>query len=176
MEFAFTDEQAMIAETAQAFFAENATSERTRAAMETGGIDRQLWTAFCQELGLGGILVPEKHGGAGLGHVELAIIAEAAGAQVAALPLLNLKPLHRPWSLAGGSEDQKQKWLPKLDLRQRLSEPPRATTQITFEGSRLNGQFRADLPHGGLRRRMFILAHPDQAWIVEKDGAPGLYD
>ena len=80
MEFAFTEEQAMIAETAQSFFRENATSERTRAAMDADGIDRRLWSDFCQELGLGGILVPEKYRGAGLGHAELAIVAEAAGA------------------------------------------------------------------------------------------------
>ena len=78
MEFAFTDEQQMIAETARSFFAENATSERTRKAMAGDGIDRALWQAFCQELGLSGIGLPESAGGAGLGMVELAIIAEAA--------------------------------------------------------------------------------------------------
>jgi alkylation response protein AidB-like acyl-CoA dehydrogenase len=76
MDFVFTDEQRMIAETAQAFFTENATSERTRAAMAADGIDHALWQAFCQELGLSGIGIPEAAGGAGLGLVELAIIAE----------------------------------------------------------------------------------------------------
>ena len=38
-------------------------------------IDAELWTAFCQELGLSGIGIPESAGGAGLGLVELAIIA-----------------------------------------------------------------------------------------------------
>ena len=55
MEFAFTDEQNMIAETAQAFFRENATSDRTRKAMADDGIDRDLWSAFCSELGLSGV-------------------------------------------------------------------------------------------------------------------------
>ena len=82
MNFAFTDEQAMIAETAKAFFDENATSERTRAAMDQDGVDRTLWQSFCQELGLAGIALPEAHGGSGLGLVEFAILAEAAGAQV----------------------------------------------------------------------------------------------
>ena len=36
-------------------------------------------------LGLAGIALPETHGGAGLGLVEFALVAEAAGAQVAAL-------------------------------------------------------------------------------------------
>jgi len=52
MEFALSDEQQMIAETARAFFTENATSERTRKAMATSGIDAALWQAFCTELGL----------------------------------------------------------------------------------------------------------------------------
>ena len=78
MRFALTDEQAMIAETAQAFFRENATSQRTRDAMSGDGIDRALWDAFCNELGLSGIGILEAAGGAGLGMVELAIIAEAA--------------------------------------------------------------------------------------------------
>lgn len=87
MEFAFTDEQAMIAETARAFFSERATSERTRIAMESSGFDRPLWDSFCGELGLAGIALAEPLGGAGLGMVEFALVAEAAGEQVAALPL-----------------------------------------------------------------------------------------
>ena len=104
MDFSFTDEQRMIAETAQSFFAENATSKRTREAMASDGFDRETWQSFCQELGLGGIIVPEEYGGAGLGHVELAIVAEAAGAQVAALPLLNLA-ISSAMIAAGGSEE-----------------------------------------------------------------------
>ena len=55
MDFAFTEEQAMIAETARAFFAEQATSERTRAAMAADGCDHDLWRAFTTELGLAGV-------------------------------------------------------------------------------------------------------------------------
>ncbi|MEO6092133.1 MAG: acyl-CoA dehydrogenase family protein, partial [Novosphingobium sp.] len=113
MDFAFTEEQAMIADTARAFFTENATSERTRAAMAGNGIDRELWTSFAQELGLAGIGLPEDLGGAGLGMVEFAIVAEAAGAQVAAIPLLGLATAARAL-VAGGSEAQKQEWVPRL--------------------------------------------------------------
>ena len=105
MDFAFTDEQVMIAETAKAFFSENATSERTRAAMVADGIDHTLWQAFCTELGLSGIGIPESAGGAGLGLVELSIIAEAAGAQVAALPMLGSLALCAQAIAAGGSAE-----------------------------------------------------------------------
>jgi len=90
----------------QAFFRENATSERTRKAMAADGIDRELWSAFCTELGLSGVGLPEDHGGAGLGMVEFAIIAEAAGSQVSAIPLLGLATAARAIA-AGGTDEQK---------------------------------------------------------------------
>lgn len=120
MEFALTDEQAMIADTVRAFFAENATSERTRAAMEGTGIDRDLWAAFAGELGLAGIGIPEDFGGAGLGMVELAVVAEAAGAQVAALPLLGHAMLAQAL-VRGGTQAQKEQWLPRLAAGEVLS-------------------------------------------------------
>lgn len=113
MEFRFTEEQAMIADTVQAFFAEHATSARTRAAMAGDGIDRELWRALAQELGLAGIALPEAHGGAGLGMVEFAILAEAAGTHVAALPLLGLATVGRAIA-AGGSDEQCAAWLLRL--------------------------------------------------------------
>ena len=109
MHFAFTDEQAMIAETAKAFFAEQATSERTRAAMAGTGVDEALWQAFTADLGLAGVAVPESEGGVGLGMVELAILAEEAGRHVAALPLLASVGLAIPAILAGGSAEQKER-------------------------------------------------------------------
>ena len=113
MEFAFTEEQAMIAETVKAFFAENATSERTRAAMAADGVDHALWSSFCSELGLAGIGIAEELGGAGLGMVELAIVAEAAGTHVAALPLLGLASGARAIA-AGGTADQQAEYLPAI--------------------------------------------------------------
>jgi alkylation response protein AidB-like acyl-CoA dehydrogenase len=106
MEFAFTDEQRMIAETVQGFFAENATSERTRRAMAGNGIDVDLWRGFA-ELGLAGIALPEAQGGSGLGMVELALVAEAAGAHVAALPLLGQ-------AMVGQALARDSAWLPRL--------------------------------------------------------------
>ena len=113
MHFVFTEEQTMIAETAQAFFRENATSERTRAAMAGDGVDRQLMQDFCAELGLGGVIVPEELGGVGLGYVEMAIVAEAAGSTVAAMPLLGLN-ICAAMLTAGGSEAQKATILPAI--------------------------------------------------------------
>lgn len=167
MEFAFTDEQAMIAETVQAFFRENATSERTRAAMEGDGIDRELWTSFCTELGLAGIGLPEDFGGAGLGMVEFAIVAEAAGSQVAALPLLGLATAAQAIA-AGGTDEQKAEWLPRLVMGEAIASF-QGIHGLDVSGNTLNGEVRF-VPHG-TAADVFVFIRKDGAWIVRKDQA-----
>lgn len=114
MEFSFTDEQQMIAETVRGYFAEHATSARTRAAMAGRGIDEPLWQGFCRDLCLSGVAIDEAVGGAGLGFVELAIVAEAAGAHLAAMPHLSSLGQVAQGIAAGGTSAQQGTWLPKL--------------------------------------------------------------
>ena len=169
MEFAFTEEQQMIGETAFAFFAENATSERTRRAMAGHGIDRALWSSFCTELGLAGIALPETYGGAGLGMIEFALVAEAAGAQVAALPLLGLATAARAIA-AGGSDNQKSKWLPKLLSGEAIAGFA-GMPKADYADGKLNGTF--DLVAHGAIADVFVFVVPGKAWIVCAD-APGV--
>lgn len=158
MEFAFTDEQRMIAETVQTFFREKATSARTRQAMAGEGIDRELWTAFCRELGLAGIGLPEEHGGAGLGMVEFAIVAEAAGAQVSAIPLLGLATAARAIA-AGGSDAQKAEWLPKL-----ISGEAIATALVATDA-------QTPLAPHGASADLILLAIGERAWLAQPNNA-----
>lgn len=169
MDFAFTDEQAMIAETARDFFNERATSEATRKAMAADGIDRALWEAFCTEMGLGGILVPEEYDGAGLGHIEFAAVAEAAGARVAALPLLGLA-MASSALVAGGSDAQQSHWLPKLASGESIAAAA-GTADLKADGDKLSGTFTL-VPHGAVAD-VFVLAGPEGAWLVEP-GASGV--
>lgn len=169
MEFAFTDEQKMIAETVQAFFRENATSERTRKAMAADGIDRELWSAFCTELGLSGVGLPEDHGGAGLGMVEFAIIAEAAGSQVSAIPLLGLATAARAIA-AGGTDEQKAEWLPRLIAGEAIA-ACEGLPAISSSGNKLTATVEF-VAHGGVAD-LFLFVVPGQAWLVRSD-APGV--
>lgn len=170
MEFAFTDEQKMIAETVQSFFRENATSDRTRKAMAGDGIDRDLWSAFCTELGLSGVGLPEDQGGAGLGLVELAILFEAAGAQVAALPMLGSLALAAQAIAAGGTETQKAQWLPALVSGEAIAgyfhDPA-----LTADGNVLTGECRF-VAHGG-SADLFYVTGSSGGWLV-RAGDPGV--
>lgn len=174
MEFALTDEQQMIAETARAFFTETATSERTRAAMaSTGagaGIDAALWQAFCTELGLSGIAIPEEAGGAGLGLIELALVAEAAGAQVAALPMLGSLALAAQGLAAGGTPAQKAEVLPSLLSGETIAAYVHDAA-LQADGDILTG---ADgfVAHGAAAQ-VFLVTGNGGAWLV-RAGAEGL--
>lgn len=175
MRFAFTEEQAMIAETAKAFFAENATSERTRAAMAGNGVDAALWNAFTQELGLAGVAIPEDFGGVGLGMIELAILAEEAGRNTAALPFLASIGLAASAILAGGSDEQKQRWLPRLATGEIIASFAIANGEDAPGATLGDGMMTGaalHVPHGA-NADLYVVAAANGVAIVERS-APGL--
>ncbi len=168
MEFRFTDEQEMIAETAKAFFAENATSERTRAAMTHGwGFDPALWQELGQTLGLTGAIFPEAHGGAGLGLVELASIAEAAGAHVAALPLLGQVMAGRA-IMTGGSDAQRETYLQALASGDTIAAVAEME-EAALDGASLTGH--ADFVPHGESASLYLVRNGEGLWLVDRDAA-----
>jgi len=83
MDFALSEEQRLFETMLSGFLAEHLPLERLRALAEAGsGFDEPLWRGLC-ELGLQGLLVPERFGGSGLGVLDAAVAAEALGAAVA---------------------------------------------------------------------------------------------
>lgn len=161
MHFAFTSEQAMIAETAAALFAASATSGRTRAAMADGtGMDRALWAEFC-DMGLAGVALPEIYGGAGLGVIELAILAEAAGRHVAALPFL-ASTIAASAIAAGGTDAQREQWLPRLASGAAIG---------TLALGVMEARHFDFVPHGAVAD-LFVVAAGERVTLVTRD-APG---
>ncbi|WP_194104074.1 acyl-CoA dehydrogenase family protein [Peterkaempfera bronchialis] len=80
-------------------------SDQVRRAMETErGWDPQVWRRLAEELGLAGLLVPEKHGGAGAGAPELAVVMAEMGRSLLCAPFLSTAVL----SVAAltGSDDE----------------------------------------------------------------------
>ncbi len=51
------------------------------------GFDPDVWKQMAEQLGLAGLIVPEEHGGAGYGYVELLIAMEEMGRALACAPL-----------------------------------------------------------------------------------------
>ncbi len=84
----FSDEQALILETALDFAKAQAASRRLRERMASeAGHDEALWRGMV-ELGWTALVIPEAHGGSGLGLGEAVPIVEALGRHLLASPLI----------------------------------------------------------------------------------------
>jgi acyl-CoA dehydrogenase len=114
MNFDFSDEQKQLRDQARRFFTEQCPPSAVRAILDgPEAFDRKLYAAM-GGLGFLGAAIPEEYGGVGLGYLELCLIAEEMGRACAPVPVSSSIYLAAEFLLTAGSEDQKQKWLPKL--------------------------------------------------------------
>jgi alkylation response protein AidB-like acyl-CoA dehydrogenase len=113
MNFDFTDDQQAIKRTAREFLEARYKPETVRelAESERGFTDDQ-WRELV-ELGWPGVIVPEEHGGLGLGAVELVVICEELGYSLAPTPFFS-DVCAAAILAAVGSEEQRRKWLEPL--------------------------------------------------------------
>jgi alkylation response protein AidB-like acyl-CoA dehydrogenase len=112
MNFDLTEDQQEIKRTARDLLAARSPWAAVRTAAEGGGYEPALWREL-SELGWPGIAVAEEHGGAGLGGVELAVLLEELGYACAATPFLSSAAVASAIQ-AGGSDEQRARWLPGL--------------------------------------------------------------
>jgi len=115
MEFALTEEQQMIRDTAESFLTDKSSSEAIRAAMATElGYDRELWTSVCDEMYWHAMHIPEEYGGLGLGYVEVAVVMEQMGRRLLCSPFFATVGLAVNALLQAGDSAQKTEWLAKI--------------------------------------------------------------
>jgi len=111
--FDTSEEQELLQETVRQFVQNECPPTRVREVFDgETGHDPAFWKGL-MELGLGGLVVPEVYGGAGLELVDLALVAEVLGYGGAPGPFFG----HALATLAlaeGGSDAQKRAWLPRL--------------------------------------------------------------
>ncbi|MFT5889136.1 MAG: alkylation response protein AidB-like acyl-CoA dehydrogenase [Zhongshania sp.] len=115
MEFAFTEEQQMIRDTAAAFLKASCTSSAVRSAMATEqGFDTALWESICSDMYWQALHIPEAYGGMGLGYVELVAVMEQMGRYLLCAPYLSTVAMATNALLIAGSEQQKSVYLPQI--------------------------------------------------------------
>lgn len=114
MAFVLSEEQQMLRDSALAFASEKLPVSQLRSLRASGeGYSRDAWKEMAG-LGFTGVLVPEAYGGSGFGHVGLGQVLEAQGRTLAASPLLSTALIGASALLMGGSQQQKEAFLPKL--------------------------------------------------------------
>jgi alkylation response protein AidB-like acyl-CoA dehydrogenase len=89
VDFEFSSDQHILATAADELLTKmNSLGRAREVAVADRKIDEVLWAAVCEQ-GWPLIAVPEESGGIGLGFVELAVLAEAAGKHAAPVPVVS---------------------------------------------------------------------------------------
>ena len=148
MNFEFSDEQKQLGAEARRFLADKCSTAAVRAVLESDEpYDKALWAGLA-DMGFLGVVIPEAHGGLGLGYLELCVIAEELGRAIAPVPFSSSVFLATEFVLLAGSEAQKAAWLPKLATGKAigtLAHAERAgpvtpkTIQVTFADGKITG-------------------------------------
>jgi len=113
MDFTLNEEQEMFKDMARKFFeAECDVSMVRKIEASDSGHVPELWAKMA-ELGWFGIIIPEKYGGIELSLLEVAIMFEEIGRAAFDSPMM-CTLMGTLALLEGGSEEQKNKFLPKI--------------------------------------------------------------
>ena len=173
MEFALSESQRLLVDSVAGWLRTHAPLSRVRrfadADAQSGeGRTADLITGLA-ELGVAGIMIPESHGGVGLGALDACLVAEALGYCVAPVPFAANAVMVPAALRLAGSLEQQDAWLPgiaagRILVGAALSEHSgaRGDAGITASDGRLTG------------RALHVLDFAADAWLVA-DRAGGLH-
>lgn len=181
MNFDFSDDAKALGEQARKLFAEKAGTSAARKAMaaDAPAFDTTLWTEIAA-LGWTAARVPEAHGGLGMSAEESCMLADAAGGQLAIVPLVSVLLATEALILAG-TEAQQAKWLPGIADGSTIAVPawnePGAANPQALAVKAIDGKLHGikspvpDLP--GAHLAIVAAAGPDgpSLWLVDLSDA-----
>jgi alkylation response protein AidB-like acyl-CoA dehydrogenase len=111
----FSEEQEEFRGGVRRFLADKSPETEVRRLMETDdGYDPAVWRQMSDQLGLQGLIVPERFGGGGFGHVELATVMEEMGAALLCAPYFATVVLGATTLLTCGDEAAQGEFLPAI--------------------------------------------------------------
>jgi alkylation response protein AidB-like acyl-CoA dehydrogenase len=114
MDFSFSEEQTLLRNSVSKFLSDNYNFETFKKISRTEpGWSKQNWKQFA-ELGLLAAPLPEAYGGLGGGPVDTMIIMEEFGRALVVEPFAQTVVVGGNFLMNGGSEAQKEEWLPKI--------------------------------------------------------------
>jgi alkylation response protein AidB-like acyl-CoA dehydrogenase len=116
MALVLTDEQSMLRDNTRSFLNKNAPIahlRKLRDSRDPEGFSRALRNEFVK-MGLAGILVPDSHGGLGLGHVEVGVVMEELGHTLTPSPFLSTAVLAASTIARAGNDQHKSEYLSRI--------------------------------------------------------------
>ncbi len=177
MNFDFSDDQRLLQEEVRKMLAATSTSSEVRQCLEgEAPYSEATWRQLI-EMGAAAAAIPEEYGGAGLGYLELCLVAQEAGRHLAAVPLASSFYLAAEALVQDGSDAQKQEFLPSIASGSSIATAFLGSTEHyldatppQFENGELTGSFV--LPDGGVADLAILLVADDL--VLVQLSAPGV--
>ena len=120
MNFGFTEEQELLRAEVRKFLDQNCSLDEVRKIAATPeGVAKPLWNRMA-ELGWVGLTLPDRHGGIGLGWVDLVVVLEETGRSLFPSPLIATVLGATALQLAG-TDAQQKRWLPSIGAGQSVA-------------------------------------------------------
>ncbi|NVJ69616.1 MAG: acyl-CoA/acyl-ACP dehydrogenase [Alphaproteobacteria bacterium] len=191
MAMVLNEEQQLLKESAEGFFAEKAPISQIRSLRDNKdevGYAGHLWLAMCN-MGFAGLMIDEEYDGTGFGCVGAGIVAEAMGKTLVAAPFHSSCIMGAALIQAAGSAEQKKEHLPAIAFGETivtlaLDETSRHNPEATamkVEGGKLHG-LKTFVPDGHVADKIIVLARTSgqpgdrdglSLYMVDR-GVPGL--
>jgi alkylation response protein AidB-like acyl-CoA dehydrogenase len=139
LDFGLSEEQQLLQQTVRRFAEQECPAPKLREIFDGGsGHDAALWAGMA-EMGVAGLAVPDSYGGAGLEILDLALVAESLGHAALPGPFLG-HSLATLAILAGGTEEQRARWLPRLASGAAIGSVALAEEREVWEPDRWNAR------------------------------------
>ena len=161
MNFDFSEDQKFVQKSARDYLDERSGLDVCRAVLESGKpYDADLWKGIA-EMGWLGAAVAEEHGGAGMGYLELVLIAQEIGRALAPVPFSSSVYLCTEAVQRFGTPEQQKKYLPRLVAGELIG------TGAFFEGP-------GDLDASGIEVKLHAGKLEGEKWPVPDGEVAGL--
>lgn len=115
MDLVFGPEHDELRTAVRRFLERKSPESEVRRLMETtAGYDPAVWSQMADQLGLQGLIIPERFGGSGYGFLELVVVLEEMGRALLCAPYLSSAVMAASLLLASGDEDAGKGYLPGI--------------------------------------------------------------
>jgi alkylation response protein AidB-like acyl-CoA dehydrogenase len=167
------EEQTMLRDMAQEWTKNESPVKAWRMVRDGGkNYDPAAWDAM-REMGWTGVIIPEDFGGSDFGWMSLGLVVQEMGKTLTASPLV-ASALAAGAIILGGSQEQKEKYLPQLasgDLVGTLAfddaeRHAGANSATTVSGGKLTGT--KPFVHEADSAGLFVVLASDGVYLVEK--------
>ncbi|HEY3842530.1 MAG TPA: acyl-CoA dehydrogenase [Acidimicrobiales bacterium] len=166
MPIAITDDHQELAASVRGVLTSHKALQAARSLLESEDEPRPSYWGEMASLGWLGIHLPEAHGGSGAGLLELVVVLDELGRQVAPGPFL-------PTVLASaviarcGRPEQQARWLPGLADGTTTAALGLGTPDLTLAAGTLEGE--AGVVLGGLAAELILLRVGADVVVLERD-------